>query len=222
MLFYFKETVQSAIGRDPAAPGFWMVVFTYAGVHAVLLHRLAHYLWVHKFYFLARFIAGFSRFITLIEIHPAAKIGRRLFIDHGCGVVIGETAEVGDDCTLYHGVTLGGVELDARKRHPTLGHNVIVGAGAKILGPFKVGDHALIGSNAVVLAEVPARATVVGIPGRVVSSPSSDKAPSTKSSRAPSYGVCPNPEEDSVSIEVTVSKLQDKLQEIEKRLDSES
>ncbi|MEK8090671.1 serine O-acetyltransferase [Thermithiobacillus plumbiphilus] len=163
-----REDVQVVFERDPAARNFMEVVLTYPGVHALLLHRLAHSLWVRGFASPARVIAAFSRFLTGIEIHPGASIGQRFFIDHGMGVVIGETAEIGDDCTLYHGVTLGGTSWKKGKRHPTLGNNVIVGAGAKILGPIRLGDCSRIGSNAVVVKEVPANATVVGIPGRVV------------------------------------------------------
>jgi serine O-acetyltransferase len=140
----------------------------YPGVHALVFHRLSHRLWGWQLRWLARLLAQVARWLTGIEIHPGAKIGRRFFIDHGMGVVIGETAEIGDDCTLYHGVTLGGTTWRKEKRHPTLGNNVVVGAGAKILGPITVGDNARVGSNSVVVKDVPAGATVVGIPGRVV------------------------------------------------------
>lgn len=144
------------------------ILFAYPGVHAVALHRLAHRLWRWRLYWLARMVSQTGRWITGIEIHPGATIGRRFFIDHGMGVVIGETAEIGDDCTLYHGVTLGGTSWQKEKRHPTLGNNVVVGAGAKVLGPIHIGDGARIGSNSVVVKDVPDNATVVGIPGRVV------------------------------------------------------
>lgn len=163
-----KEDVYCIFDRDPASRHVFEILTSYPGVHAILFHRLNHWLWKRKLKWLARFLSYFARWITAVEIHPGAKIGRRFFIDHGLAVVIGETAEIGDDVTLYQGVTLGGRKMFPGKRHPTLGNNVIVGAGAKILGPFKVGDNARIGSNAVVLEEVPAGATVVGIPGRVV------------------------------------------------------
>jgi serine O-acetyltransferase len=168
MLERLKEDVNAVFARDPAARNFVEVVTTYPGVHAVVLHRLNHRLWGWGLRWLARFLSTIARLLTGIEIHPGATIGRRLFIDHGMGVVIGETAEIGDDCTLYHGVTLGGTTWQKGKRHPTLGNNVVVGAGAKVLGPIHVGDGARIGSNAVVVKDVPPEATVVGIPGRVV------------------------------------------------------
>ncbi len=164
----FFDDARSIAQRDPAACGVWQVIFVYSGFHAVVLHRMAHWLFRHHMKCIARALSQINRFFTGIEIHPGAKIGRRLFIDHGMGLVIGETAEIGDDCTLYHGVTLGGTGKDKGKRHPTLGNNVLIGAGAKILGPFKVGDYAMIGANSVVLHEVPAEATVVGVPGRVI------------------------------------------------------
>ena len=154
--------------RDPAARSKLEVFLLYQGVHAVLYHRLAHWLYCHHCRFLARFVSQWSRFWTGIEIHPGAKIGKNLVIDHGMGIVIGETAEVGDDCLIYHGVTLGGTGKDQGKRHPTIGNNVLISCGAKVLGPFKVGDNARIASNAVVLSEVPADATAVGIPAQIV------------------------------------------------------
>lgn len=164
-----KEDIQSVFERDPAARNWWEVVTTYPGLHAIWLHRLSHCLWRNRLFWLARLFSHITRWLTGIEIHPGARIGRRFFIDHGMGVVIGETAVIGDDCTLYHGVTLGGTSWKKGKRHPTLGRGVVVGAGAKILGPIEIGDHARIGSNSVVLKNVPAGATVVGIPGHVVS-----------------------------------------------------
>lgn len=163
-----REDINSVFDRDPAARTFFEVVTTYPGVHAVLFYRLTHALWNAGLKWLARWVSCFSRWWTGIEIHPAAKIGRRFFIDHGMGVVVGETAEIGDDCTLYHGVTLGGTSWKKGKRHPTLGNDVVVGAGAKVLGPITVGAGARIGSNAVVVKDVPEGATVVGVPGRVV------------------------------------------------------
>ena len=163
-----REDIHCVFERDPAARSVWEVLTCYPGFHALQMHRIAHALWRWGLRWLARFVSHWMRFFTGIEIHPGATIGRRVFIDHGMGVVIGETAEIGDDCTLYHGVTLGGVSWDQGKRHPTLGRGVVVGAGAKILGPFTVGDNAKIGSNSVVVKAVPAGATVVGIPARVV------------------------------------------------------
>lgn len=163
-----REDVSSVFARDPAARNTFEVLTNYPGLHALLLHRLAHRIWQGGFKWLARCLSTFSRWLTGIEIHPGAVIGRRFFIDHGMGVVIGETAEIGDDVTIYQGVTLGGTTLCKGKRHPTLGNGVIVGAGAKVLGPFTVSNHAKVGSNAVVTRAVPEGATVVGIPGRII------------------------------------------------------
>jgi serine O-acetyltransferase len=166
-----REDIRCVFGRDPAARNTFEVLTTYPGVHALLVHRVSHALWQRGFKWPARLLSTLARWLTGVEIHPGAQIGRRFFIDHGMGVVIGETAEVGDDCTLYHGVTLGGTSWRAEKRHPTLGNNVIVGAGAKVLGPLIIGNGARIGSNAVVVKDVPEGATVVGVPGRVVWKP---------------------------------------------------
>src|SRR3954467_3802213 len=163
-----QEDIDAILARDPAARSRWEVVLCYPGLHAILVHRLAHRAWAADLRVLGRFISHLGRWLTGIEIHPAAKLGRRVFIDHGMGVVIGETAELGDDVTLYQGVTLGGTSLEQAKRHPTLGNGVIVGAGAKILGPIILGDGSRVGSNAVVLKNVPAGATVVGIPAKQV------------------------------------------------------
>lgn len=163
-----REDIGSVFDRDPAARTSFEVLTTYPGVHAVIFYRLSHALWNLRLKWPARFLSTLARWITGIEIHPAAKIGRRFFIDHGMGVVVGETAEIGDDCTLYHGVTLGGTTWKKGKRHPTLGNDVVVGAGAKVLGPIVIGAAARIGSNAVVVKDIPPGATVVGIPGRVV------------------------------------------------------
>lgn len=154
--------------RDPAARTSFEVLLLYPGLHAVIWHRLAHFLYRHRRFLLARIVSQWSRFWTGIEIHPGAKIGKGLFIDHGSGVVIGETTEIGDDCTIYQGATLGGTGKESGKRHPTLGDNVLVGSGARILGPFRVGSNARIASNAVVLEEVPDDATAVGVPARIV------------------------------------------------------
>jgi serine O-acetyltransferase len=163
-----KEDIACVFERDPAARTRFEVFTTYPGVHAVLAHRLTHKLWRRNLKWLARLISNLARLFTGIEIHPGAVIGRRFFIDHGMGVVIGETAVIGDDCTLYHGVTLGGTSWQKGKRHPTLGRDVVVGAGAKVLGPLSIGDGVRIGSNAVVVKSVPAGATVVGVPGRII------------------------------------------------------
>ena len=163
-----KEDIRATRERDPAAKSDWEVALLYSGVHAVAAYRLAHRIHKNGHTFVARAISQTARFITGIEIHPGATIGKGLVIDHGMGVVIGETAEIGDNCTLYQGVTLGGTGKDIGKRHPTLGNNVMVGAGAKVLGPFRIGDHTKIAANAVVLAEIPENCTAVGIPAKVV------------------------------------------------------
>ena len=163
-----KETVAAYKARDPAARSALQILLLYPGVKAVRSHRRAHWCYEHGFFFLARFISQRSRRRTGIEIHPGAKIGKRLVIDHGMGVVIGETAEIGDDCLIYHGVTLGGTGKDQGKRHPTIGNNVLIATGAKVLGPFRVGNNVRIAANAVVLSEIPDDATAVGVPARVV------------------------------------------------------
>jgi serine O-acetyltransferase len=169
MFSRLREDFAVVFDRDPAARSTWEVLTCYPGLHALVWHRtVSHPLWRSGLRWLARWLAHWGRFLTGIEIHPGATLGRRVFIDHGMGVVIGETAEIGDDCTLYHGVTLGGTSWNKGKRHPTLGRGVVVGAGAKILGPITIGAEAKIGSNAVVVREVPAGATAVGIPARVV------------------------------------------------------
>ncbi len=168
LLAHLKEDVECVFERDPAARTRIEVLFTYPGLHAVLIHRLSHRLWRAGWLFSARLLSFLGRMMTNVDIHPGARIGRRFFIDHGAGVVIGETAEIGDDVTLYHGVTLGGTSLSKGKRHPTLDDGVLVGAGAKILGPVHVGAGANIGANSVVISDVPPEMTVVGIPGRVV------------------------------------------------------
>ncbi len=163
----FRADWNAVFRSDPAARNAWEVI-TYAGLHAIFWHRRANWLWRHGLKFAARLVSQLNRLVTGIEIHPGATIGRGFFIDHGMGVVIGETAEVGDNCLLYHGVTLGGVSLEKKKRHPTLGDNVVIGAGAKVLGDIVLGDNVQVGANAVVLKDVPPDSVVVGIPGRVV------------------------------------------------------
>src|SRR5450759_4379204 len=168
MFSRLREDIACVFERDPAARSAWEVLTCYPGLHALQCHRLTHALWKHQWRWLARWMSHWVRWMTGIEIHPGATIGRRVFIDHGMGVVIGETAEIHDDCTLYHGVTLGGTSWNKGKRHPTLARGVVLGAGAKVLGPILVGDHAKVGSNAVVVRNVPAGATAVGIPARIV------------------------------------------------------
>ena len=163
-----REDLRAIKARDPAARSTFEIFLLYSGVHALIWHRFSHFLYRHHLLFLARFFSQLNRFFTGVEIHPAAKIGRGLFIDHGSGVVIGETTEIGDYCTIYQGVTLGGTGKDTGKRHPTLGNNVMVGAGARVLGPFRVGDNVKIAANAVVLEEIPPDCTAVGVPARVV------------------------------------------------------
>jgi len=205
-----KEDIQTVFAKDPAARSVVEVICFYPGLHALWFHRLAHFLWQHKLRLLARFLSHISRFLTGIEIHPGAKIGRRFFIDHGAGVVIGETAEIGDDVLLYQGAVLGGTTSDKKQRHPTIGNNVVMGAGAVALGAITIGDGARIGSGSVVVKSVPPEATVVGIPGRIV-----------KDHREPSleleHGKLPDPVAEAIRL---VLKEQDKLEERLKRLES--
>ena len=201
-----RETIEAYKARDPAARSSLEVLLLYPGIKAVLSHRRAHWCYMHGLKFLARLISQRSRHRTGIEIHPGAKIGKRLVIDHGMGIVIGETAEIGDDCLLYQGVTLGGTGKDIGKRHPTLGNNVMVGAGAKVLGPFRVGNNARIAANAVVLREVPDNATVVGVPGRIV----------RLSGEKLDHIHTPDP----VMLEITA--LQERIARLEKRQDAEA
>ncbi len=175
MFHRIKEEINCVFDRDPAAQSIFEVVTAYPGFHALIIHRLSHFFWRKGLRWLGRFSSHIGRWLTGIEIHPGATIGRRFFIDHGMGVVIGETAVIGDDCTLYHGVTLGGTSWEKGKRHPTLGDGVVIGAGAKVLGPIEVGEGARVGSNSVVLKPVPTGATVVGIPAHIVGS-KQDKA----------------------------------------------
>ena len=217
-----RSDIACILERDPAARGTLEVLFCYPGLHAIWIHKLARWFWLRGLRWLGRFTSHIGRFLTGIEIHPGAKIGSCVFIDHGMGVVIGETAEVGDGCTIYQGVTLGGTSLGrGTKRHPTLGSNVVVGAGAKVLGGFTVGDGARIGSNAVVVKEVPAGATVVGIPGRIV------EERGVPSERFNAYAVVLEHDdpyakaiqqlvEHSQELERAVAALQEKLSRLEK------
>ena len=187
------DQVDSIIVRDPAARNRLEVITCYPGLHAVWLHRISHFFWNLGLKWIARFLSMLSRLVTGIEIHPGAKIGRRVFLDHGLGIVIGETTEIGDDCTIYQGVTLGGTSLyKGVKRHPTLGKGLVVSAGAKVLGGFTVGDGARIGSNAVVLKEIPAGATAVGIPARILHPDLPQSADSKAKEYFSAYGVTPN------------------------------
>jgi serine O-acetyltransferase len=214
-----RQDINSVFDRDPAARNLWDVLTTYPGVHAIIWYRIAHFFWGKGLKWLARFLSTISRWFTGIEIHPAAKIGERVFIDHGMGVVIGETAEIGDDCTLYHGVTLGGTSWQEGKRHPTLGARVVVGAGAKILGPIYVGDDARVGSNAVVIKDVPADKTVVGIPGRIVTRSTDEKLQKRKKIAEKigfdAYGVTQDADDP---IEKAIYSLLDHVQAQDERL----
>lgn len=167
MILRIREDIQTVFAKDPAARSLFEVIFCYPGLHAIWLHRIAHFSWQHRLKFIARCISHMSRFITGVEIHPGAKIGRRCFIDHGSNVVIGETSEIGDDVLIYQGVTLGGTTLEKKKRHPTIGNNVEIGAGAIVLGPIRIGDGARIAAGSVVVKDVPNNATVIGVPGRI-------------------------------------------------------
>ncbi len=226
MPFMFKKLrgdIACILERDPAARTSWEVLTCYPGLHAIYIHKLAHWFWLSRLRWLGRFTSQLGRWLTGIEIHPGAKIGSCVFIDHGMGVVIGETAEVGDGCTIYQGVTLGGTALyKGEKRHPTLGSGVVVGAGAKVLGGFVVGDGARIGSNAVVVKAVPAGATVVGIPGRIVEDPNAMQA-----ERFAAYAVVQDYDdpyakaiqtlvEHSRELELAVANLKDRLVHLER------
>ncbi len=206
------EDVRSVFARDPAARNVFEILTCYSGVQAVLFYRLTHFLWRYKLYWLARFISTFARWFTGIEIHPGAVIGRRFFIDHGMGVVIGETAIIGDDCMLYHGVTLGGTTWDKVKRHPTLKNGVVIGAGAKILGPVTLGENVRVGSNSVVVRSIEDNETVVGIPGRIVRQKAED-GDSFDSYAANSSGTSNDP-----TIQA-VNSLIERLSEMEERLE---
>lgn len=206
----FREDIRTVFAKDPAARSVPEVIFFYPGLHALWFHRLAHFLWRHRLRFLGRLVSHVSRFLTGIEIHPGAKIGRRFFIDHGIGVVIGETAEIGDNVLIYQGVVLGGTTLKKGKRHPTIGNNVVMGTGATALGAISIGDGARIGSGSVVVKSVPPGATVVGIPGRIVEErhePLLDLE----------HGKLPDPIAEAIRL---VLKEQEKLEERLKKLES--
>lgn len=207
-----REDIQTVFAKDPAARSMAEVILCYPGLHALWLHRLAHFLWRHKLWLLARLLSHISRFLTGIEIHPGAKIGRRFFIDHGSGVVIGETSEIGNDVLLYQGVVLGGTTLEKKKRHPTIGNNVVMGTGVVALGAITIGDGARVGSGSVVVKSVPPGATVVGIPGRTV-------ADRKKPMLDLEHGKLPDPVAEAIRL---VLKEQDKLEERLRRLESAS
>jgi serine O-acetyltransferase len=200
MFTRLRADIRCILERDPAARNAWEVLTCYPGVHAIMLHRPAHWCWTHGFKWLGRFLSNIGRLLTGIEIHPGAKVGDRVFFDHAMGVVVGETAEIGDGCTIYQGVTLGGTSLyKGTKRHPTLGKDVVVSAGAKVLGGFLVGDGAKIGSNAVVIKPVPAGATAVGIPARIIQSQSGESADVTApAAKFSAYGI--TQEDDPLSL----------------------
>ena len=210
MFAKIREDIYSVFDRDPAARSVLEIIFCYPGLHAVWFYRVAHWFWTHELYFFGRFTSHLGRFLTGIEIHPGAQIGEKFFIDHGMGVVIGETAEIGENVTLYHGVTLGGVTWDKVKRHPTVDDNVVIGAGAKVLGPFTVGKGSKIGSNSVVVKEVPQNSSVVGIPGRVVM----QQEPKVEEERPDlEHGKMPDPEAKAISC------LFDQIRALEKKIE---
>jgi serine O-acetyltransferase len=213
-LYAFFKTIREDLGsvfeRDPAARSKLEILFCYPGLHAIWGHRISHFLWIHQFKFLARWVSQFFRSLTGIEIHPGATLGKRFFIDHGMGVVIGETAEVGDDVTLYHGVTLGGTSLNKGKRHPTIGDRVVIGAGAKVLGAITVENDSRIGANAVVVRPVPANSVVVGVPGQVVM-----RSKPHMPSDAPDLNHTMLPD----TIGVAITTLMERVQELENRLE---
>jgi serine O-acetyltransferase len=213
----FIEDIQSVFDRDPAARNTFEIITCYSGVQAMLFYRLAHRLWLLKLKWLARFISMLARWFTGVEIHPGATIGRRFFIDHGMGVVIGETAEIGNDCTLYHGVTLGGTTWNKGKRHPTLGNNVVIGAGAKILGPITLGNDVRVGSNSVVVKSVDNSQTVVGVPARLL------KDSKVKTNHFESYAVGEDIDDPTVkainSILMHIHKMDEQLNIVSNKLD---
>ncbi len=209
MFKHLREDIQTVFERDPAAKSWHEVLLCYPGVHALIGHRLTHWLYLHHCFLLARVLSQINRFFTGIEIHPGAKIGRRFFIDHGSGVIIGETTEIGDDVTLYQGVTLGGTGKEKGKRHPTIGNRVMISAGAKILGSITIGDYAKVGAGAVVLRDVPPKATVVGVPGRVVVQDGVRVTPGVDLA----HNQIPDP------VAKMIEGLQQKVNELEKRIE---
>ena len=212
MFRVLREDVQTVFARDPAARSLLEVLFCYPGLHALRFHRVAHFLWQHRLRFTARLLSHVSRFLTGIEIHPGARIGRRFFLDHGMGVVIGETAEIGDDVLIYQGVVLGGTSLEKRKRHPTIGDNVVIGTASILLGPITVGDGARVGANSVVVKSVPPGATAVGVPGRIV-----------EEKRLPvldlEHGILPDPVSEAIrQVLDEQGKMQERIDQLEELL----
>jgi serine O-acetyltransferase len=206
-----REDIKTVFAKDPAAKSVLEVILCYPGVHAIWLHRIAHWFYKNKMYTIARLISHFNRFITGIEIHPGAKIGRRFFIDHGMGVVIGETTEIGDDVLMYQGVVLGGTTLEKKKRHPTVGNNVVIGAGAIVLGPVNIGDNARIGAGSVVLVDVPSGATIVGVPGKIT------LGSTIKEIQALEHSKLPDPVADAIkSLMKEIEKIEERVKNIEK------
>jgi serine O-acetyltransferase len=214
MFYRLREDIRCVLERDPAARSAFEVLTCYPGVHALWMHRLAHTCWRGGLRWLARFVSHLARWLTGIEIHPGATIGRRVFMDHGMGIVVGETAEIGDDCTIYQGVTLGGTSLyRGTKRHPTLGRGVVIGAGAKVLGGFTIGDGAKVGSNAVVVKPVPAGATATGIPARVIEATESDTASAAASGAFSAYGLTPSADDPlSIALHRLINETADQAQ----------
>jgi serine O-acetyltransferase len=209
-----KEDIQTVFAKDPAARTIWEVLFLYPGLHAIWMHRLAHFLWRRKRLFLGRLVSHVNRWLTGVEIHPGAHVGCRFFIDHGMGVVIGETAEIGDDVLMYQGVVLGGTSVEKTKRHPTIGNNVVIGAGATVLGPITVGDDARIGAGSVVIKSVPAGVTIVGVPGRVAGPKRSEKPGADLE-----HGRLPDPVVRTLSQALSQqSRLEERVQELERTL----
>ncbi|MCP4537460.1 MAG: serine O-acetyltransferase [Chloroflexi bacterium] len=209
-----REDIQTVFSKDPAAKTMWEVLFLYPGLHALWMHRLAHFLWQRDLLFLGRLISHISRGLTGVEIHPGARIGRRFFIDHGMGVVLGETSEIGDDVLMYQGVVLGGTSLEKKKRHPTIRNNVVIGAGATILGPIVVGDGARVGAGSVVIKPVPAGATIVGVPGRMAGPKRSEKPGADLE-----HGRLPDPVLRTLSKTLSQqSRLEERVQELERTL----
>jgi serine O-acetyltransferase len=212
MFSKIREDIQSVFDRDPAARNVLEVLFCYPGFHALLFYRIGNWFWHRRFYFLGRLTSHIGRFFTGIEIHPGATIGRKFFVDHGMGVVIGETSEIGDNVTLYHGVTLGGTTWKKIKRHPTIGNNVVIGVGAQVLGPIKIGDNSKIGANSVVVNEIPPNSIVVGIPGKVVFRVEGDKRIQMDSA------FMPDPQSRAIaSLIERVKKLEERLEERESK-----
>jgi serine O-acetyltransferase len=217
MIERMKEDIRVVFERDPAAKNFLEIMFCYPGLHAIWLNRVAHYLFLHQWVVTARLISEFSRFLTGIEIHPGAKIGRRLFIDHGTGIVIGETAEIGDDVLLYQGVTLGGTGKEKGKRHPTLLNNVVVGAGAKILGNITIGNNVKVGAGSVVLRNVADGCTVVGVPAKIVSRHGKRLSPDEMLA----HGDLPDPEwEHFLMLQEKIAQLESRIAQLEKKINT--